>query len=103
MLALVLSLFMLGQADASRPKDSCEQARERLAKLEQSLEQQQADAEEERQRQQQACQTLLNTHGQGAWATCLAGRSEPGSDPSVQEQLEAAREALRRAQVGGCR
>lgn len=103
MVGLLVSLLVVGQADASRPQDRCELARQQLVQLEQALREQQASAEEERQRQAQACQALLNTHGQGAWASCQASRSEPGVDASLQEQVEAAREALRRAQIGGCR
>lgn len=83
-------------------RDGCELAREQVAALEQQLAQGEESAQAEEARQAEACQQALNTLGEGAWLRCRAGLAAPAVSP-IKEQLDAAREGLRRAQAGGCR
>ena len=90
-----------GGADAA---DSCVVARNRVSQLEQQIERARVAAEQARERERLECQQMLNLHGEGAFARCMASRAEPVSPINgAQTELEGAREALRRAQVGGCR
>lgn len=85
-------------------RDACELAQEQLDALEQQLAQGEESAQAEEERQAQECQQVLNTLGQGAWLRCRAGLAAAAPPVSpVKEQLDAAREGLRRAQAGGCR
>ncbi len=53
------------------------------------------------------CQEQLNLHGQGAWALCrMSGADASTASATAQDvrrELEGKRDALRRAQVSGCR
>lgn len=55
---------------------------------------------------QAQCQARLVTHGQGAYAQCVASTSArvgaAPDDSSLKKELDDTREALRRAQLNGC-
>lgn len=55
---------------------------------------------------QAQCRTTLATHGQGAYAQCVASTtSRTGAAPddaAIKKEIDDTREALRRAQIGGC-
>lgn len=84
--------------------DACERAQARLAALEAEVERSKAQTAEREKQRADRCMGQLQRFGQGAYAQCMATRQEPPTarDHSARE-LEAAREALRRAQVDGCR
>lgn len=84
-------------------RDGCERAQAQVDALEQQLAQLEESLQAEEARQAEACQQVLNTLGQGAWLRCQAGRALPPSESALPEQLDQAREVLRRAQAGGCR
>lgn len=92
---------------AARPPgpDSCAQAREVISQLEARR----AQAQQAKEQQGSRCQEVLNTHGQGDYARCMAGGADgaDGADASrvepVEALLEGARATLRRAQEEGCR
>lgn len=86
--------------------DTCTAARKQISQLERQLQEAKGAFEETQEREAAACRQRLMTHGDATFAACMAGRSsEPDQAPTaaVQNQLEAARETLRRAQVSGCR
>ena len=92
------------EAPAPSPvqRDGCELAQEQVDALEQQLAEGEESAQAEEARQAEACQQALNTLGEGAWLRCRAGIAAPSVSP-IKEQLDAARDGLRRAQAGGCR
>lgn len=92
---------------------TCEVARAQVGRVEARLEAAKKNAEQALLNWNGDCQTVLNLHGDAAYAQCMAGgrrsrRSPQPPDPAVatapiERELEQARDALRRAQVGGCR
>jgi len=87
-----------------KPKvDTCEKAKKRLADAEAQLAEARKRAAEPPERN---CQAVLNTHGQGAYAHCMARRSDPSSAArevaAAERQVESAKDELRRAQAAGC-
>lgn len=92
--------------DAGPAVDTCAAARQRVAAVEAKLAGTKADAARAVAEAEERCQALLATHGQGAFATCMARRPSGSVEAKVkplEQELDAAREALRRAQVSGCR
>lgn len=87
---------------ASGP-NKCEQAQARVAELERRIAEVKASAAGDEEKEAQRCQVQLNTLGQGAWAQCMAARQQRApKTAALEKDLEDAREALRRVQVGGC-
>ena len=79
--------------------DTCAPARLRVAQLETQVEDSKTVTTESTR-----CQEVLMLRGQGAFAQCMASRSQAGApSDAVQKELEAARDVLRKAQVSGCR
>lgn len=81
----------------------CAGAKDRLTQLEQQLVDAKAALESQRKAHTEQCQTLLRTHGQPAYARCMAEEVKGLDTEALEKALEQARETLRRAQVGGCR
>ncbi len=86
--------------------DTCARARDRVRSLEQQLAQVKA-AQENAANAPNPCQRALNVGGQPAYARCMASRPNGAptapSTSGLEKDLDAAREALRKAQVEGCR
>lgn len=97
-------------AGPSAPKatrDRCAPAKEKLAAAEAKLAAAKAEHELGVARAAGDCQQILRTHGQAEYAKCTRRRRYPESVPepnfgALEQQVEAARDALRRVQVGGC-
>jgi hypothetical protein len=94
--------------------DTCSRARERVTQLEGKLGEAKKKAEQARLAWNGDCQSVLNLHGQAAFAQCMAAggsRSRRAPQPPetatftapIEAELEQARDTLRRAQVAGCR
>lgn len=83
--------------------DSCELARKRLQELEQQMEREKAAFAQAQAQEEERCREALNLLGRAAFAQCMAGRTQAAPPSSAASQMEQARDALRRAQVGGCR
>lgn len=83
--------------------DSCEAARRRIQELEQQAQREQLAFKQQQDAEDQQCRTALNTSGQAAYARCMAGRSQRPPPSNVDQQMEQARDALRHAQIEGCR
>lgn len=83
--------------------DSCALARKRLEELEQQVAREKLAFEQAQAREDQRCQEVLNLSGRGAFAQCMASRTQAAPPSSAASRMEEAQDALRRAQVGGCR
>jgi hypothetical protein len=107
------AVMSVAVAPRKEPVDTCAAGREHVARLEARLDAEKKKAEQARLIWHGDCQAVLNLHGDGAYAVCMAGgrrsrRSAQPPDPavttaSVERELEQARDTLRRAQVAGCR
>ncbi len=95
---------VVAPAVVEKAPDTCGPARVRVAQLEKQLEDSKSVPDQVQERERKRCQEVLMVQGQGGFAQCMATRSQAGvSNDSVQNELEAARDTLRRAQIGGCR
>lgn len=88
-------------------RDRCAEAKQKLEAAEERLAAAKKEHELRVARAAGDCQQVLRTHGQAEYAKCTRGRRRPESVPepsfgTLEQQVEAAREALRRAQVAGC-
>ncbi len=93
--------------------DTCAAAREQVSRVEARLDAAKKKTEQARLTWNGDCLSVLNLHGDAAYAQCMAGgrrsrRSPQSPDPAVvtapiERDLEQARDGLRRAQVAGCR
>ena len=90
---------------AAKPSgpDSCERANKRIEEIEQQQQREKQAFTQQVEAEQQQCQTALNTLGQAGYSRCMAGRTQRQPPSGAGAQLEDARDALRRAQVEGCR
>jgi hypothetical protein len=99
----------LAQPNMQKPAapDRCVVAKARVVELERELEAAKV-AEAQAAQTPSDCQALLRTQGQSAYARCIRfpakplAKSSPAQSPRIENQLEGAREELRRAQVDGC-
>ncbi len=85
--------------------DSCARAKAQVADVEKRLAQVKPDQEAAQAKERARCQGVLRTLGQPAWARCMAGVQEaaPATPTApLEQELDRARETLRRAQVEGC-
>ncbi len=89
--------------------NTCDVARAQISELEQQRERQRQDLSRLREAEAAKCREQLAVRGHGSYAQCSAGIEQRVNeqtsmqDKSVETQLEALRESLRRAQVEGCR
>ncbi|PZR03954.1 MAG: hypothetical protein DI536_35070 [Archangium gephyra] len=96
-------------APAPKNATSCDAARAQVSELEKKRADQAIAQTQLRDAEARSCQQVLATRGQGDYARCTAGIEQRVQAASTQQdrelsrQLEAAREALRKAQVDGCR
>lgn len=86
--------------------DKCVAAQARVADVERRLGAARATAAQAaQQKDATSCQALLRTHGQPAYAQCMMKQAEPAAPsavPALEQELEQAKEALRRTQIDGC-
>jgi Domain of unknown function (DUF4124) len=91
---------------AAPAPDKCAAAQARVADVERRLGAARATAAQAaQQKDATSCQALLRTHGQPAYAQCMMKQSEPAAPsaiPALEQELEQAKEALRRTQIDGC-
>ena len=86
-------------APVAAARDTCAPARLRVALLEKQLEDSKTVTAESTR-----CQEVLMLRGQGAFAQCMASRSQAGvPGENLQSELENSRDVLRKAQLSGCR
>ena len=86
--------------------DTCLEGQRRVAELERRWQEEKLVGPRIVEKENQQCQEQLRLHGEPAFATCMAGRTKAPSNGKVealQAQLDGAKDALRRAQVSGCR
>ena len=88
-------------------RNLCAEGKAKIAELEQTIADTKRRDEERMAEQRNRCQRGLLRRGTGAYATCMAEPVVP--DPAVErqvarlnEQLEVAREDLRKVQITGC-
>ena len=92
---------------ATPGRDRCAPAKEKLAAAEAKLAAAKTEHELRVARAAGDCQAILRTHGQAEYAKCTRRRKYPESVPepnfgALEQQVEDAKDALRRVQVGGC-
>lgn len=89
--------------------NGCSVAQARVTELEKGRADQAQALSRLREDEARRCREVLATQGQGGYAVCTAGIEERAAAAGAQQtkdlsaQLEAAREALRKAQLDGCR
>lgn len=92
-----------GVAAASGP-DPCTLASQAVLKLEREVELAKVEAQQADEREYQRCQQALRLQGDFGYARCMSSRPKRAPpSTAAAAKLEEAREALRRAQVSGCR
>lgn len=89
---------------ASPAPETCGPARAKVAQLEKQLADSRGASAEVEERESQRCQEVLRLQGHGGFAQCMASRTQAGPpSEAAQKELEVARDALRKAQISGCR
>ena len=95
------------QTPATPVKNVCEEFKARVAALESQRDALFKAYEARLSAAQADCSGRLATHGQGAYAQCVASAKAragtPPDDTVLKKDIDDAKEALRRAQVSGCR
>jgi hypothetical protein len=89
-----------GVRSAPTGPDSCARAKAQVDLLEKQLVQEKQDFERLQEAEGLACQRHQGAPGR--YAQCMANRSTAPKATGTADQLEAARESLRRVQVSGC-
>jgi hypothetical protein len=85
--------------------EQCVAGQARVADIERRLAAARASATLAAQQKATNCTVLLRTQGQPAYAQCMMKHSEPAAPsavPALEQELEQAKEALRRTQIDGC-
>ena len=92
---------------ATPTKNTCDELKAKIEALERQRDALFKAYEARLSEAQAQCRAVLATHGQGAYAQCVSSttaRAGPApDDSSLKKDLDDAKEALRRAQVSGCR
>jgi hypothetical protein len=83
-------------------QDTCELAQQKVRELERRIAEAKDKAAADEQAANERCQQQLRQFGDGAFAQCMAARQSRGRASSYEKELEAAKDELRKAQVGGC-
>lgn len=92
-----------------KPPTNCETARAQVTELEKQKADQTIAQSQLRDVEAKQCQQVLATRGQGDYARCTAGIEQRVQNIAAMKtrdlsnQLDAARETLRKAQLDGCR
>jgi hypothetical protein len=82
--------------------DTCELAQQKVREIERRIAEGKDKAAADEQAANERCQQQLRQFGDGAFAQCMAARQSRVRSNSHEKELEAARDELRKAQVGGC-
>jgi hypothetical protein len=92
---------------ATPTRNTCDELKAKVASLETQRDALFKAYEARLSEAQAQCRSQLATHGQGAYAQCVSSTAARAGaapdDSSLKKDIDDAKEALRRAQVGGCR
>lgn len=92
---------------AAPSKNSCDELKAKISSLESQRDALFKAYEARLSEAQAQCRSQLATHGQGAYAQCVSSTTARAGaapdDSSLKKDIDDAKEALRRAQVSGCR
>jgi len=93
-------------AQPTPAKNTCDELKKKIASLEAQRDAMFRAYEARVSEAQAQCQATLVTHGQGAFAQCVASTSSRAGpapdDATFKKDLDDTKDALRRAQIGGC-